>query len=670
MIYDCQDHLSMVDLSILQSECDSETMISLVREVFESQEPLDLVSVMRMIQKVLPFYPSLGIVTKNQIVELIEDSFTFFSQVVNFVLSMDRNQKEVRIYKTIILDVLRSGRCLYNYIIAISSRLERNNINSLFFGSKLFNLLISEIDVLEYLETLNIQWLNLFDKASFHDPIYGNLLVSMLVLHPTLCPDIVFGQIVFISDDHYRHFQTLIKNSTLLDQKRILRFLLPYLQLHTNRSNYPNVWAVLESLPLHKTLDLDAVLTLRSDVLQELVLRLMPRAQNSSLAIPLIRRFAECSKHDEEVCRVFVIMLRLKMDSAEKNAISRNSSFLDAVTKRLAHEDFVIRERTMYVAKTVTEGRLQYDSEFTIHIPELDLPKVPIKPDYKSLKTTESSLESTNTLSSATPPVQELARLEISQDLKPIVFVKDLLKQFESQDTKPLVPLFQCTVKLIRQKKDFPLEVAFYSPALLMQASTLNNNLDESNFENWRINAIVSLLVVTPEKIQDLQRILFNSELSLQQRMSVLAGMGFAARELRGFDNGSSIIAPTYDFPTERLPWDRPSPLQQPLIDDEPTPKSALPSSQSVWRSKKLDKSSDPSSKNNFRDYAPTFFYPLAHGWLNGIELGTYDRLFKRHYIQTTTIIYQCCYPHKDYEEMTETMLQLTTQALQQGIEP
>ncbi|GAV53256.1 hypothetical protein ZYGR_0AI05400 [Zygosaccharomyces rouxii] len=660
----------MVDFSVLQGDCDGQTVISLVGDVFQSHEPLDLVSIMTMVQKVIPFYPSLGPVAQDQLVQVIGRSYTFFSQLVSFVHSMKSDQREARIFKIVILEVLRRGKCLYQYIQEVESKLERNSIVSLFFGSKLFNVLVSEINILEYLEILKIQWGNLFRESSFKDPIYGSLLVSMIILHPTLCPDAVFGQLVFLSDDHYSGFKMLVKNATLLDQRRIVKFLLLYLQLHTNLSNYRSIWAVLEPLPLHRAVDLDTVLTLRSETLQEIVLRLLPRLQNSSFVLPLIRKFAECSNLDDEVCRIFVIMLRLKMGSDERKAVSRNSGFLDAVTKRLAHEEAIVRERTMYVAKIVTDGQLQYDSAFSIAIPDLDLSDIPKVPDYSSLRDFEPSLEDARALSTSAPPTRELARLEISQELEPVVFVKDLVKKFESQENKPLVPLLQSTVKLIRQKKDFPLEVGFYSSALLLHVSTLNNNIDEDNFEDWRVNALVSLLVVTPEKVQDLQRILFNSELSLQQRMSVLTSIGFAARELRGFDNGSTIVAPRYDFPTERLPWDRLSTKRQLPEDEYPDSKPALTSSQPVWRSKKLDKVTQVTNENRFRVHAPVFFYPLAHGWLNGIDLGTYDKLFKRHYMKTTAIIYQCCHPHKDYDEMTETMLHLTTQAFQQGIEP
>lgn len=660
----------MVDLSVLRGDCDGQAVISLVGNIFESHEPLELASIMTIVQKVIPFYPSLGPIAQDQLVQIIERSYTFFSQLVSFVLSMKSDQREVKIFRTVILEILRRGKCIHQYIREVGSQLERSSVVSLFFGSKLFNVLVSEISILEYLEILKIQWENLFKESTFQDPIYGNLFVSMIILHPTLCPDVIFGQLVFVDDNRYNGFKVLVKNATLLDQRRILRFLLLYLQLHTNFSNYRSVWSVLEPLPFQKAVDLDTVLSLRSDILQEIVLRLISRSQNSRFVLPLIRRFAECSSClDGQVCQILVIMLRLKMDSDERKAVSRNSSFMNAVTKRLAHEDAIVRERTMYIAKVVTDGQLQYDSDFFIAIPDLDFSDIPKPPDYASLRDFEPSLVDASKLSSLTPPTQELAKLEISQELEPIVFVKDLLKKFESQENKLLVPLLQSTVRLVRQKRDFPLEVGFYSSPLLLHISTLNNNTDEKNFEDWRVNALVSLLVVTPEKVQDLQRILFNSELSLQQRISVLTSIGFAARELRGFDNGSTIITPHYDFPTKRLPWDNPSARKQ-LLEEYPESKSALTSSQSVWRSKKLDKPTQGINENCFRNHAHVFFYPLVHGWLNGIDLGTYDKLFKRHYMRITTIVYQCCHPHKDYDEMTEIMLQLTSQALQQGIDP
>lgn len=54
--------------------------------------------------------------------------------------------------------------------------------------------------------------------------------------------------------------------------------------------------------------------------------------------------------------------------------------------------------------------------------------------------------------------------------IKRIVFLKDLLREYErtgeSREAR-LIPLLRQTVKLVRQKTDFPLEVGYYAQGIL-----------------------------------------------------------------------------------------------------------------------------------------------------------------------------------------------------------
>lgn len=220
-------------------------------------------------------------------------------------------------------------------------------------------------------------------------------------------------------------------------------------------------------------------------------------------------------------------------------------------------------------------------------------------------------------------------------------------------------------MKLIRQKKDFPTEVGFYSVSLLTNISALSNTFDEKGFEEWKVNAIVSILVICPEKIIDLYHILFSNELSIQQRMIILTAASLSARELRGLQD-DIVIKPKYDFPTERLPWDKPI-KQQPLankIQDV----TDIVSEQTVWRSRKLDTITTTKKENRFRKHATQFFYPLAHAWLNGIDLGSFDRLFKKHYIDVLRMVLTCSTPHYELDSMKSLMYQIIEDAVKHGI--
>ena len=87
-----------------------------------------------------------------------------------------------------------------------------------------------------------------------------------------------------------------------------------------------------------------------------------------------------------------------------------------------------------------------------------------------------------------------------------------------------------------------------------------------------------------------------------------------------------------------------------------------------VWKSKKLGKDQEKGTQNRFRKHSSLFFYPLAHGWLNGIDVGTYNQLFKSHYLTTLRIIYSCANPVHDFEYMTELMDHIISSAIEEGI--
>ncbi|KAG0667743.1 telomere binding protein [Maudiozyma exigua] len=265
---------------------------------------------------------------------------------------------------------------------------------------------------------------------------------------------------------------------------------------------------------------------------------------------------------------------------------------------------------------------------------------------------------------------------ELEQEILDIVFLKDLLEmyvKFGRGTSGDQIPLLKRTTQLVRQKESLPLEVNYYAPPLLTHISSINNNREEEGFEQSRINALVAILVVIPEHVESLYKILFNSELSIQQRISLLSSLALSARELRGLDD-KQIHKPHYDFPSQRLPWDDGhSAVKQieeiPVLDK--ITGFGISEGTTVWKSQKLaiqDKMNSGQHKNRFRSVASSYFYPLVHGWKNGINLGSFDQLFKSHYVSTLRIIHNCAYPVHDFETMTYELDQIITEAQAQGI--
>lgn len=644
------------------------------------KEPLTLIEVLTIIKTAIPVYPSLNHETKSIMLELISGSYIFMAQLVSFTNAIPEKQAERRIYQQVMIDTLRHrNECLHNYMTStMEIRIQRNNVKALVFGSKLFNVLSPEMDILDFLECFVEQWKYLLDREGSGESmgsVFGEFLVATLTLHPSLAEEVMFNRLFFARESYFKSMIQILRNASSLDQQRLIRnFLLPYLDLHLNESNAASIVNVLRQLPLDDNVDLAYILTIKSLNLQGYILRLLSVSFQNIVA-QLLQRFGQPEEdQDERICQFFVIVLRYNGDHSSKSALGSDTRFLDGVTNRLMNKDHLVRERAMYIAKLVTNGELKYQSDFSIQVPEFELPQDNLEIDFDSIRHQQSSLSSGSTVI----PQTELKHLSLSGDsddedegygetVKDIVFLKDLVAQFARIDSNKgtrVLPLLKQTVKLVRQKKDFPIEVSYHSSDLLVSISTLNNNLDEEDFENWRVNALVSILATTPESVTDELKILFTSEMSIQQRMSILSSLGLSARELRGYDD-KSVVKPQFDFPTNRLPWDRKQTENPPQL----TYVEEIPTEHIVWKSKKLQPTGKVTlAKNRFRKYSRLFFYPLAHGWLDGIDLGTFTELFKTHYLMTLRIIYQCANPVHDYDMMTQFMEQIMVEASQQGI--
>ncbi|CCD25896.2 Tel2p NDAI_0G01200 [Naumovozyma dairenensis CBS 421] len=702
----------MVDIEVLRNH-PTDTVINnvfteLLSTTFHGEDrnaDLDLGAILLILQYVVPIYPSLGKDTKQTLQHLLSRSFLFLSQLVSFSASLVQErstsprQSNKSLYGKLLIDTLsKEYSCLTNYILFVGrSRLQVNNLKSLFFGSKIFNLISSDIDIIQYIQIMKSQWKSYIDSKGdlqTFSTIDGELLVSSFTLNQILTMDIILGELFLTTTPYLAYFKSIVRSATPLDQQRLInKYLLKFLEPRTNMNNYYVVYAIVSSgLPLNSTIDLDALIALRATVLQEIIVRSLT-IESIMKMLPLeIARFGEVNEEtDEVICLIFVMFLKFHINKdGAIDIMSHNSDFLDAVTKRLAHKDRIIRERTMFVAKLASRNKLEYESDFTIEIPDLKLNVTASSTTDFSLLNEhdgrESDSQSVEVVSAAVGELvlddgnvsdsdDEDSDDSSNKNINDIVFIKDLVKELEMLDNNnhrnSFIPLLKKSIKLVRQKRHFPLEVEYYCTALLSSITLMNNNFDESQFEGWRVNALVSLLVVVPEKVTELYKLFLNSELSLQQRMSVLTSLGLAARELRGFDD-KNIVKPQYDFPTSRLPWDKPSTeTNVSLIEDlsgttEET--SLLRQSKTVWKSKKLEKGSKIQEVNRFRKYASLFFFPLAHTWLNGIDMGTFDILFKTHYISTLRIIYTCANPVHDYESMTLLMERIMQQAEAEGV--
>ncbi|CCC70177.1 hypothetical protein NCAS_0E01070 [Naumovozyma castellii] len=679
----------MSDFKVLKDHPDAQVIEDVLQQLSNETDAPTLEVCLLIIQHVIPIYPSLSKHTRDLTQSLVSRSFTFMSQLVNYASTVMKDKPEGKLYRNFIKEVLATQpECLHNYLIHMSSsRMEKNYLKTLFFGSRVFNSLGNDIDIIEYLELLRSQWKSVLDddiliETLVLDSFLGELLVSSLILNPTYAMDLLFGDLFLSTETYATILNKIILNASNLDQQRLVnKFLLPYLEPLTNTSNFKSTNHILRELPLHKCITLDVILRMKSHILQEIIIRQMSEFA-SSIIPSLISKFGTLDEsQDEDICIIFVMVLKFNLNEEQREQLAHDGNFLDAITKRLSHKNSEFRERTMFIAKLASNNELEYDSDFVIKLPDLDITnneKIEIDPALFKRSSSGVSASKVSRISSGFHEMvlQEDSDDEVQDDeqeiINRIVFLKDLVKEFEKNGNDgpaESIPLLKKTITLVRQKEHFPLEVDYYFSGLLTNIAYLNNNLEESNFEEWRINALVSLLVVVPEKVQELIKIFLSSELSLQQRMSILSSLGLSARELRGMDD-KVITKPKLDFPTSRLPWDKKTKEQhdKKRITELGNSNSTLIETKTTWKSKKLTLAAKEDKPNRFREYATLFFYPLAHIWLNGIDVGTFDDLFKNHFLTTLRIIYMCAHPVHDYESMTQLMEQIIYQATEQGV--
>lgn len=696
----------------LKNDCKESDIVAVLALLNDRGEVVqNLEDAMSIIQNVIPISNSLKPTTIDMLVAVISRSPTILAQLVAYVNSIshtdETNGKNIEgnvlnVYRDMIVKVItKQDDCLFNNIVSNNgNKTELQYFRSLFFGSKLFNLLNTQISIMDYLGILNKQWRYICVAENFSrlsKPLkrhLGDFIVAELILHPTFAPDYLFDRLFLHDMKSYTSFLRIMETANVVSNKKIIvKYLIPYLESKISPDSLTTIFIILSNLNAFKLFDSSSLLNIKSQLLQEIIVRNLPSITGYSIFSSLVFKFGSVDdKLDPHIARLLVMILTYTLSKEQRQEISHNSDFLQTVTKRLGSMSHDVRERTMYVAKLVSDNELKYDSNFVIEIPNVEINMDPeqtvdlakLNNESKSLvnvnKSLSGAISQLSIANSMTVAIEESDSDdeddELGQEIKDIVFLKDLLEMyvnFGRGTSGNQIPLLKRTTQLVRQKDSLPLEVNYYASPLLTHISSINNNREEEGFEQWRINALVAILVVVPEQVENLFKILFNSELSIQQRMSLLSSLALSARELRGLDD-KQIHKPQYDFPSHRLPWDiGQSTAKQ--IENISGP-NAINSSEisegtTVWKSQKLSlhyKMSTSQQKNRFRSIASSYFYPLVNGWENGINLGSFDQLFKSHYVSTLRIIHNCAYPVHDFETMTYALDKIITDAQNQGI--
>ncbi|KAL3230722.1 Telomere length regulation protein TEL2 [Nakaseomyces bracarensis] len=665
-------------------------VLSVLRKVSDDLADLDLEGLLAIIKYVVPHY----MVWSDEINSLLNgiflQSLKNISQLISFGASMDPKVSERRIYcgytKSLILQKVGY---LKNYITESGeTNVIEQLLRRLFVGSTIYNFLSGDIDVITYINKICAELALVIQAPLSEDDlsVVGKFIGSFINFHGVFVPSELFSSVLLKDQISFDSFVQIMSKSSLLTRRRVISgAMLKYLESKCTPETFLSILVILRRTEIYNLIDNDELYKLKLIYLQELVISTLLIPKVTSLINYLLAKFSKIDgQTDEKTCTLLTLVLKKYSTDEQKEYICHSDIFLTAVTKRLSEKDRLVRERTMYIAKLTSKDQIQYESDFVIETDSfisttttsddtIDWDSLNSDIRYQHLINTQKSDQVVN-LEKLSLDDSDDEEEDDDDDVNTIgngeyVFIKDLAAAFAKNNVTQKVKLFKNVIKLVRRKRDFQTEVNYFAPSLISGVAIMNNDADEKQFEEYRVNALVSIIVVVPDNINKLYDILFNSELSLQQRMSILASVSMSSRELRGY-NDEHILKPEFDFPSERLPWDlsdQTSHLQIKDISQNDQSSSLIGPGKPVWKSKKLLQGNEKPT-NRFRDYASKFFYPLANGWLNGIDMGTFDKLFKMYYLNTLKIVYDCSNPVNDYETMTVTLQQIIEDATAQDI--
>ncbi|AMD20692.1 HDL052Wp [Eremothecium sinecaudum] len=662
----------MVTVDKLKSLSNGIDLEHVIQELVEQDIDMDMSFV--ILQRIVAVYPSLSQSGKALLRRICAKSLLFMSQLIEFIRVLGE-KPEARIYKEYLIATLSNEHNAYSCHRCSLWKSEIAEVDRLYFGSKIFNVIGEQVSADEYLRILAAQleyWFDNYDN--WNDVTIAGTLVKIFQFHSIRSLDIIIGDLILKNEANWRVFVAICNAHVGIQQKRVVnRFLLGYMDTLASADNLQTVYNMLRAFN-YRLFDFFELHKLKSIFLKYALSASLPIEAKKQLLEVILGKFGTPNmNYDREVCELIVMLVKY-MPAYELASFAHDSKFLNTVTMRLSSEVSEVREATMFIAKLFLGDDLKYESSYTINVPDQKLEANSVI-DFQKLQT--------NSITQEVEPkkliLRDISKLSVQEvdadddsddEFREIVFLKELVNEFENIDTSKYnhLQLLQKTVTLVRQKKDFVSEVRFYFKPLLNSIAILTNPMEVEGFEEWRINALVSLIVVVPEEIIKVFETLFQGDLSLQQRLSILSALSLASRELRGIDD-SYVKKPKFDFPTKRLPWDA-APKQKAIMESSAENNELhISDGQLIWRSRKLDSGSQSNNRqNNFRKHATKFFYPLAQGWLNGIDLGTFDALFKKHYLRTLRIIFSAAYPHHEHDSMALTMEKILMDAEKQGI--
>lgn len=630
-----------------------------------------------IVQLVLPLTASLPQNTLDNIDAVVANHVECLSQLV---IGSDISTLNEVCQKTVFRLLWKHRSCLNTYLHQENlSKAQISIIKALFFGSKIYNFINGHTSIEEYSE-LVLQQLQNLQNSNARKKQYGDLLLAFLKLNPIVVSQVFFSSWIFDSTQAFEnnYLDKFYQNSITINKKKLNHILLKYVGKHVTHENIGSISYIMKKL---NPLFIDyawITYSCSSEIIQYVYIVSLPTRWLLRYLNYLFVEWGTSNidgkrMDEEDITLSQLLQLAItQLTTIDKQKLPSSSSFMDAITQRLHNHNKNYINRTMCIAKSVVGDTLKYDVPCCLEVPYY---KVSTALEGSSLL--DLILNDNILVNSCSTMEKTLHSLELkdadsddedehteSVTARKIIFLKDLIEQFTKlqQSNADTYSTMQVSFKLIMDKGGNVSELQYYCDEMINVLLKLSNEHEHKDFEQLRVRNVTAILNLLPRKITTVLELLLTQDLTLQQRLSILTVVGLSAQVLSGLQE----VGPEA------------SQIENPLDSLESNKTSnTLDRGSVVWKSKKLgdDNGLDTlhsvlqkTKVNRFNAVAPLFFWPLVNGWLAGIDLGTFDFLFKSHYVNTLAMIFSLSRAHNDIVNMEESMVLVLQQASDQNI--
>lgn len=637
---------------------------------------------------------SLYSILENDIKEIVErvlvKNFSFF---LKFVTSLENNQYLDLLYSL----VYKHPEIMQRHFSYISLNTKNkktymSDFKSLYFGSKIFNKLAEyhKCDIKNYVEMSYKLFLSLVKEGS--NILFGEFLLSIIKLSSFLAIDICFlnsniqsnnSKSLFHSKDIFD--EVFIKNiyepsSTIVKKKLIYQVALLFDKIGSEE-NYATILFILKNMNA-QYLDVDKVLTnCDNECFLTAFLKSCHPNSVKRIMVVLIMKWTNINKNDGSdandllLTKLILQCCDILIDFDFEKEFANKTFFINGVSKRLMNPSKGFVERTMIVSKRLTNDKIEFETELKIDLLEVSSISKELNFDALSYMNKQSVLvEIPKNLQDISTTSNDISRPELTDDMnKRIYFIKDFIKQLlslssQSSNNLNIVEVLNegCKIMEIKIENGNAKEIDFYLNdiiPLLINIKPKTENDEKLPIENFRIRALVSTIKSNPKNaFPILLDYLFNKDLGIQTRLSLLTSLGLGCLEIN--EVKSSI----------RVDNKIDSEIEEVLLHDK-----LIRHSITKWRSKKLDKKDELETNQKTRYFKQQNItetlkvcFGLVNGWVNGIQLASaYDKIFKEHYLKLLIFVYGIIadYKHLDTNsELKRGVNKVILDGYQQGI--